>query len=227
MKEIGIESEEQAHVLLAAGLQERYGEEFVMAGQAGITNVYESDDPMIYYAEYAPVADRAKTFNANIDIWGGIQDNYGMYIFKEEAESRAAAPLAGFGFIESLAVELIGTDTSRVWREGDSFERYMGDGHGMFDPCVCVAIFLSDEYSDEVQAAQIKECMDSLYDVGFGIEVRFYTENYSDDVLYMRKFAASPDPEFRHNVDYYLDCIKIQKWRMDNERAGAAETASQ
>lgn len=211
------ESTEQAYQLLSRGLQERYQQEFLLIGNGRIVNVPYHDEPFVYYADFAPVAETTQVFSAGIDIDGGITDTFGQYFFKKKVESCCLKQLSPFAFIDTVTAELDPTETGRIWTAQDPVEAYMGTGGSPFDPYVLVTIYLSDRYSSEEQAAQVKQCLDSLYDVGFGVYVKVFTEKYQSKTIYSRKFAVGTEPEFRHDVDIYLDEIETNKYFMDDE----------
>ncbi|OUO92477.1 hypothetical protein B5F40_00840 [Gordonibacter sp. An230] len=220
-----VRSEEEAREALDQGLRERYGEEFALVGDGprAVDWLYDGEVPFVFLAEYAPASDPSKVFRADVSARGDVQDDYAQYLFKDEVERRCGEAIAGSGFQGSFEAELAPLREARVWREGDSLEEYMG-GTSLLDPWVDVSLYPAGG-SEEEQAAEVKKALDSLYDVGFWMDVRAYDPSQSEWELFIYRFEAHT--EHRLSEERVIDKIRGEKrsWPRRDELAaeGAAE----
>jgi hypothetical protein len=180
-----IENADQAKEYILSELEKKYGEKFSSDVDAEIdytseekgyfhqyilTEIYSDSYPS---EVFAAVCSRSKSY---------VTDTRAALIFKKDAESLINEAFSNTDFLARWEVSLGMFDTAHTWKEGDSFDEFMGEG-GMFDPWLKINLYIKQGTSNEEATSQIYHCFHAVYDLGREFEMRaFYEgeENGSD-----------------------------------------------
>jgi hypothetical protein len=175
-----IKNADQAKAYILDGLRDKYGEEFVIDGDLRInyTGSEKNRSPSIYTADKVyPVSDPSIVFTANCLPWGGLADTRAEYFFLPDAESLISQAFldAGIDYLSSWQTTVEMGATVKTWHEGDSFDKFMGNGASS-DPYIQVKLYLTPGLSAEECAKQVFPSLQALYSMGRQFEIRVFFE---------------------------------------------------
>lgn len=200
---------EEAKEYLLAYLEQKYDEEFIFAGyeeekQNRKTEVWN------YRVDFAPASNPLNVFYAlaSSDTYPSPKDEYGKYLFKEEAEAICGDICKDKDYIESYTVELNGVPTNAIWTERHTMEDYMGEG-SVWDPHNYVTVYLKDGLTDEEYAEQLSDLMEDLVVAPCAIKIEAQANN---EMIYWNNIYSDYKPE----TEYGRILEKIINQKLDN-----------
>lgn len=201
---------EEAKVYLLDYLERKYDEEFIITSGEH-EDVLKSTGWTYYFVYFTPEGDPGKVFFARAVSSGLVPciDDYGKYLFKEEAEALCGSICEEKDYIESYTVELKGIPTNSRWTEKNTFEEYLGEGTNM-DSLNYVTVYLKDGLTDEEYAAQISDLMGDMVVAPCGINIEVQANG---EMIYWMNIYRDYKPG--HDVDGVFSDIAGQ--RISNE----------
>jgi hypothetical protein len=200
MGTIEIHDAKEANIHILAYLEKKYGEPFLLMGNEIKNTVI--NDCYIYGADYAPESDPSKVFEASVNSYGsGSNDNYGMWVFKEEVEALCSDVLDEKDYIEHYTVKLTMSPTASKWEEGERVEAFLGS-KSIIDPYNRVDVWLEGGLTDEKYAEQIKDIIDEYYDLPCAVEIQVQA---ADMVIFFYKFQAGKT--YRYTTERIVEDI--------------------
>jgi hypothetical protein len=203
--EPNLETEAEAQACLLEYLEDKYGEPFMFVGNAK-QNKHPVSNPLYDYSgDYAPVNAPEKVFRGWISTKGHPRDNYGQWVFKEDAEALCGDICVSKDYIENYTVVLQSPWTDRVWKKGDSIDKYLGD-KGRSDPSNRVEVWLKEGLSDEEYAKQIIDLMTEMAELNCAVILQ---ASVGDEVIYFNNIYKDYMPSL--SEEDVLDDIAYQR----------------
>jgi hypothetical protein len=201
------QNEAEAQACLLEYLEDKYGEPFMFVGNAK-QNKHPVSNPLYdYFGDYAPVNAPEKVFRGWISTKGHPRDNYGQWVFKEDAEALCGDVCASKDYIESYTVELDSPWTYRIWKEGDSLDRYLGSKR-QSDPSNRVEVWLKEGLTDEEYARQVSDLMSDMVELKCAVNLQV---SEGDVIIYFQNIYKNHIPPFSEE-DVLDDITRERRW---------------
>lgn len=152
------ENQEEAEQYLLAGLNERYGKEFIIVASKSYTE-YGPIYGDVYIAEVAPADNPEQVFHGRTLQAGAVTDTYGKIIFGDLLTSGLEEVCESKPYILTFSTEVAGGYTERAWNPEDDVQEFLTESDGS----IRVDLTFESGKSDEEYAALILDFLDSIY----------------------------------------------------------------
>lgn len=150
---------DSARAYLLGQLREKYGIEFMVAGDEDLEN-YGLFAGATYTCKAAPVDAPEKVITALVSqsMYRDVRDDYAIYFFKEEAEAPVLALCEKKDYVISQRVSLEMPETAKAWTAGDGLEQFLS-GSGAY---VKVVLRFTDDLDTETYAESLYDFLNSV-----------------------------------------------------------------
>lgn len=150
---------ESARAYLLAQLQEKYGIEFIVAGDEDLEN-YGLFAGATYTCDVAPInaPEQVTTALVSQTMYQDVRDGYAVYFFKEEAETPVLELCETKDYVIDQRISLEMPETARAWTAEDGLERFLSES-GAY---VKLVLRFTDDLDTETYAEYLYDFLNSI-----------------------------------------------------------------
>lgn len=150
---------DSARAYLLEQMREKYGIEFVIAGDEDLVN-YGPFAGATYTCDVAPAdaPEQVTTALVSQTLYQDVRDGYAVYYFKEDAEAPVLTLCDTKDYVIDRRISLEMPETARIWTTGDGLERFLSES-GAY---VKLVLRLADDLDAETYAIYLYDFLNSV-----------------------------------------------------------------